>query len=76
MSLPHLPALRKGQPYESLDKIEVKDHRTGEVLATVSQVNAGILRRDIARIGDARAALKKFMNTMVANITATTPLVR
>ena len=60
MSLPHLPALRKGQPYESLDKIEVKDHRTGEVLATVSQVNAGILRRDIARIGDARAALKKF----------------
>ena len=60
MSLPHLPALRKGQTYESLDKNEVKDHRTGEVLATVSQVNAGILRRDIARIGDARAALKKF----------------
>jgi len=60
MSLPHLPALRKGVPYESLDKNEVKDHRTGEVLATVSQVNAGILRRDISRIGDARAALKKF----------------
>jgi Aldehyde dehydrogenase family len=60
MSLPHLPALRKGATYESLDKNEVKDHRTGEVLATVSQVNAGILRRDISRIGDARAALKKF----------------
>ena len=60
MSLPHLPVLRKGVPYESLDKNEVKDHRTGEVLATVSQVNAGILRRDISRIGDARAALKKF----------------
>jgi acyl-CoA reductase-like NAD-dependent aldehyde dehydrogenase len=60
MSLPHLPVLRKGTPYESLDKIEVKDHRTGEVLATVSQVNAGIIRKDISRIGDARAALKKF----------------
>jgi acyl-CoA reductase-like NAD-dependent aldehyde dehydrogenase len=60
MSLPHLPALRKGKPYESLDQIEVKDHRTGEVLATVSQVNAGIIRRDLNRIGEARAALKKF----------------
>lgn len=60
MSLPHLPALRKGQPYESLDQIEVKDHRTGEVLATVSQVNAGIIRRDLKRIDEARAALKKF----------------
>ena len=40
-SIPHLPALRKGQPYESLEKVDVKDHRTGEVLAQVSQVNAG-----------------------------------
>jgi len=58
--LPHLPVLRKGQPYESLDKIEIKDHRTGEVLAYASQVNAGIIRKDISRIADARAALKKF----------------
>ncbi len=60
MSIPHLPALRKGQPYESLDKVEVKDHRTGEVLAYVSQVNAGIIRRDLNRIGEARQALKGF----------------
>jgi acyl-CoA reductase-like NAD-dependent aldehyde dehydrogenase len=60
MSVPHLPALRKGAPYESLEKVDVKDHRTGEVLAQVSQVNAGILRRDLARIGSARASLKKF----------------
>lgn len=60
MSVPHLPALRKGAPYESLEKVDVKDHRTGEVMAQVSQVNAGILRRDLARIGSARAALKKF----------------
>lgn len=60
MSLPHLPALRKGKPYESLDQVEVKDHRTGEVLAYVSQVNAGIVRRDIQRIAEAKAELKKF----------------
>ena len=33
MILPHLPALRRGQPYESLDKNDVIDHRTGEVRA-------------------------------------------
>ena len=59
-AIPHLPALRKGAPYESLEKVDVKDHRTGEVLAQVSQVNAGIVRRDLGRIGEARAALKKF----------------
>ncbi|MDB6175145.1 MAG: iolA [Chthoniobacteraceae bacterium] len=60
MNLPHLPALRRGKPYESLDKVDVLNHRTGEVMATVSQVNAGILRKDLARIGEAREALKKF----------------
>jgi acyl-CoA reductase-like NAD-dependent aldehyde dehydrogenase len=58
-TLPHLPALRLGQSYESLDQIEVKDFRAGETKATVSQVNAGILRKDLARIGAAQAALKR-----------------
>lgn len=60
MSIPHLPALRRGKPYESLDKVQVKDHRTGEVMAEVSQVNAGIVRKDLGRIDEARAALRKF----------------
>ncbi len=60
MELPHLPALRRGKPYESLESVEVVNHRTGVPLARVSQVNAGIIRKDLARIGDARAALKKF----------------
>jgi acyl-CoA reductase-like NAD-dependent aldehyde dehydrogenase len=59
-TVPHLPALRLGRTYESLDKVEVKDHRTGEVRAVVSQVNGGIVRRDLARLGESRAALKKF----------------
>ncbi len=60
MSIPHLPALRRGKPYDSLDKVQVKDHRSGEIMAEVSQVNAGIVRKDLARLDEARAALKKF----------------
>ena len=60
MNIPHLPALRRGKPYESLDKVQVKDHRSGEIMAEVSQVNAGIVRKDLARLDEARAALKKF----------------
>ena len=41
----HIPALRRGRPYESLDQAVVADYRTGTTLATVSQVNAGIIRR-------------------------------
>jgi Aldehyde dehydrogenase family len=60
MELPHLPALRLGRAYESLEKIDARDHRSGEPLATVSQVNAGIIRRDLLRLETSRAALKKF----------------
>ncbi|HZR17536.1 MAG TPA: aldehyde dehydrogenase family protein [Verrucomicrobiae bacterium] len=59
-ALPHLPALRRGKPYASLDQIEVRDCRSGEPLARISQVNGGIVRKDFARIGEARAALKRF----------------
>jgi len=58
--LPHLPALRLGRAYPSLDKIELKDHRTGATLALISQVNGGILKRDLAKLGPSRAALRKF----------------
>ena len=58
--LPHIPALRRGQPYASLDQIKVNDHRTGLPLATLSQVNAGIVRKDLQRISESRAALQRF----------------
>lgn len=50
MSTYTLSALRAGQPYDSLDTTELKSVRTGEVIATVGQVNAGIIRRDLRRI--------------------------
>jgi hypothetical protein len=55
----HIPALRRGKPYESLEQTEVRDYRTGEVKARVSQVNAGIIRKDLPLFAEARAQLKK-----------------
>ena len=54
-SLPHIPAIRRGRNYESLDKASVIDHRTGKELVSISQVNAGIIRKDLAKIDDARS---------------------
>ena len=47
--LPHFPVLRAGQEYESLDTVELLNHRTGEPVASVGQANAGIIRRDLRR---------------------------
>jgi hypothetical protein len=57
--VPHIPALRCGRPYESLEKSEVRDHRSGEVKALVSQVNAGVIRKDLQRVSESRAALRR-----------------
>ena len=69
-NIPHLPVLRLGRNYESLEKVEVKDHRTGEVKALVSTVNGGIVKRDLARIGSARAAFKKFTIAQLMEMSA------
>jgi len=58
--VPHIPVLRRGRPYASLDTLPVTDHRSGAVQATVSTVNAGIIRKDLQSIAQSRAALKKF----------------
>jgi acyl-CoA reductase-like NAD-dependent aldehyde dehydrogenase len=68
--LPHIPAIRRGKAYESLDKTNVVDCRTGQTVATVSQVNAGIIRKDLARIGESREALKKFTVAQLIKICA------
>lgn len=68
--LPHLPALRRGKPYTSLDRLSVNDCRTGQPLASVSQVNSGIVRRDLARMADSRAALREFSCASLLEICA------
>src|SRR5262245_35000572 len=70
MNVPHIPVLRLGRSYESLDKFEVKDHRTGDLKATVSSVNAGVIRKDLGRVVNARAALKKFTCSQLIELSA------
>jgi hypothetical protein len=50
--VPHIPILRLGQPYRSMDLIEIKDRRTGQLIANVSQANNGLIRRDFLHLQD------------------------
>ena len=68
--LPHLPALRLGRPYRSLDQFTVKDHKTGEARAEVSSVNAGIIRKDMKKLAASRAALKRFTCAQLIELSA------
>ena len=70
MNLPHIPVLRLGRSYESLDKVNIANCRNGEIVAQVSTVNAGILRKDLQKVGAARAALKKFTVAQLLEITS------
>ena len=70
MAIPHIPCLRLGDPYVSLNKIDVADYRSGATKATVSQVNAGVVRRDLQRIDEARNALRKFTTAELVEIGA------
>ena len=42
-TVPHLPVLRLGRSYESLDKLEIKDHRTGVEIGNVQAVMDGAI---------------------------------
>ncbi len=46
----HIPILRHGQPYESIDQVEIVHHATGEPVARVSQANPGLIARDVNRM--------------------------
>jgi acyl-CoA reductase-like NAD-dependent aldehyde dehydrogenase len=53
-----LPAIRWGEPYESLDIEEVKHFLTGEPVARLNTVGSGIVSRDAKKARRARLALQ------------------
>ena len=55
----HLPVLRWGQPYDSLEKDKVVHFITGETIAEVSQANGGLLQRDMRHAQRARDVLRE-----------------
>jgi hypothetical protein len=53
----HLPILRHGVPYRSVDVATVVHHRTRQPFVLISQANTGLIRRDLLRQDEARAEL-------------------
>ena len=68
----HIPILRHGVPYKSLDVIRIPHHRTRETFAEMSQVNPGIIRRELRdeSQAEARAALAKIPFDRLLEISA------
>ncbi len=56
----HIPLLRHGRAYRSLDAVRVPHHRTRELFVEISQANAGLIRRDLREQRNAREILSKF----------------
>jgi aldehyde dehydrogenase family protein len=53
----HIPLLRQGQPYKSLDVVSILHHRTREPFVEISQANSGLIRRDLLHQGQVKALL-------------------
>src|SRR5260370_913593 len=55
----HIPVLRWGEPYKSLDLDKVVHFDTGEALAEVSRANGALIERDMRKAQRARDALRE-----------------
>jgi len=55
----HLPVLRWGQPYTSMEVDQVLHFSTGEPIAKVSRANGGLIQRDMRKASRARDALRE-----------------
>src|SRR6187549_4213175 len=65
----HLPVLRWGAPYDSLEKDEVVHFSTGEPIATVSRANGGLIQRDMRKAQRARDVLREIpIDELIARV--------
>src|ERR1700730_17951210 len=55
----HIPILRWGEPYKSMEIDQVVHFDTGEVLAEVSRANGGLVERDMRHARRARDVLRE-----------------
>jgi acyl-CoA reductase-like NAD-dependent aldehyde dehydrogenase len=55
----HIPLLRRGRPYTSLDVATAPHHATGRPFVGISQANPGLIRRDLLAQHEMRAALAR-----------------
>ena len=59
-SLLHVPILRAGEPYRSLDVARTPHYRTREPFVEMSLANTGLIRRDLRHQQEAKAILAGF----------------
>ena len=59
----HIPLLRRGKPYRSLDVARAPHHATGRPFAELSQANVGLIRRDLIDQDAMRASLLAMTTT-------------
>ena len=65
----HLPVLRWGQPYRSLDVDPVVHFATGEPIANVSRANGGLIQRDMRKASRARDVLREIpVDELIARV--------
>jgi acyl-CoA reductase-like NAD-dependent aldehyde dehydrogenase len=65
----HLPVLRWGQPYSSLEVDHPTHFLTGDPIAKVSRANGGLIQRDIRKAQRARAALREIpIDELIARV--------
>jgi len=55
----HVPVLRAGRPYRSLQVAELHDVRDGALVAEVSQAIPGVIARDLGRAAENQAKLEE-----------------
>ena len=66
----HVPILRAGKPYRSLETVQLHDSRNGEVVAQVSQANRGLINRDLLQAANWQQALQKIPSAELVAICA------
>jgi len=64
----HIPILRQGESYRSLDVARIPHHQTREPFVEVSQANAGLIRRDLRDQKTAREKLAAFSTSELIEI--------
>ena len=64
----HIPILRKGRPYRSLDVIATRHYRTGEPFVEISRANVGLISRDLLDQETPRRALASLSTADLVHI--------
>lgn len=67
-TLTHIPSIRRGRVYESLDKSELAHHSGGEAVAAMSMANSGLVRRDINKIAQSFDLLQDISSAKMLEI--------